>query len=182
MVELFLSIGVKTGEIVTVCSVNVPETVYVFYGLNKIGAISNMVDPRTSQEGLIKYVEEVKSDVIVTIDMAYAKFERALSKLKKVIIISPADSLVGWKRFCYQLMNREKSIRNNKMLYINEALKTYRGNCDIVPYYRANRGRGFHGCFAGKVCERVFEKPQLCLWNNEGIWHDGSHGRSDGNR
>lgn len=48
----FFALGVKKGDIVIVCSVNIPETVYVFYALNRIGAISNMVDPRTNTDGI----------------------------------------------------------------------------------------------------------------------------------
>lgn len=38
-----LSLGVKKGEIVSVCSLNFPETVYLIYAINKVGAICNMI-------------------------------------------------------------------------------------------------------------------------------------------
>ena len=35
--------GVKEGAIVTVCMINSPETIYLIFALNKIGAVANMV-------------------------------------------------------------------------------------------------------------------------------------------
>ncbi|MCL2688180.1 MAG: AMP-binding protein, partial [Methanobrevibacter sp.] len=40
-----IEIGVKKGDKVTVCLPNIPQTVIVFYAINKIGAISNMIHP-----------------------------------------------------------------------------------------------------------------------------------------
>lgn len=74
----FSSIGIKQDEIVTICAVSIPETIYSFYGLNKIGAISNMVDPRTSTEGIRQYIEEVGSKVVICIDaVSFKDIERS---------------------------------------------------------------------------------------------------------
>ena len=42
------SLGVKENDKVTISSPTTPETAYIFYALSKLGAISNMVDPRKS--------------------------------------------------------------------------------------------------------------------------------------
>ena len=39
------AIGVKKGERVTVCMPNTPEAVYMFYAINEIGAVANMIHP-----------------------------------------------------------------------------------------------------------------------------------------
>ena len=44
--------GIKKGDYITICSSNVPEAVETFYAINKIGAIANMVHPKTSEEEL----------------------------------------------------------------------------------------------------------------------------------
>lgn len=161
--EIFLSVGVKTGEIVTVCSVNVPETVYVLYGLNKIGAIANMVDPRTSQEGLLKYVDEVKSKIVVTIDVAYKKFEPILSKLEKIMIVSPSDSLRGYKRIGYKLINRGKRIANEKVVYIGKLLNTYKTTGNIDSYYES------HQCCVIEHTGGTTGLPKGVMLSNENI-------------
>ena len=110
----FSSIGVKKGDIVTICAVTLPETIYSFYGLNRLGAICNMVDPRTNVENIRAYIDEVQSKVLVTIDAAYNKVAEAASKSKTVekhIIISPGDSLPQPKKFLYQKLKAPKDLK-----------------------------------------------------------------------
>lgn len=97
----FSSLGLVDGDIVTVCAVTIPETIYSFYGLNRLGVICNMVDPRTSAEGIRDYIKEVKSKVVVTIDVAYPKIVEAIkgSSVENIVVISPADSLPQPKKF-----------------------------------------------------------------------------------
>lgn len=89
------NIGVKENEIVTISMPNTPEAVYLFYAISKIGAIANMVDPRTSAEGIQKYIEEAGSDKIIIVDSYYNKVKplTELGIAKKVIAVSPAESL-----------------------------------------------------------------------------------------
>ena len=49
-----LALGIKRGEVVTVCSLLTPETLAVFYALNRLGAISDWLDPRSSESKIIK--------------------------------------------------------------------------------------------------------------------------------
>lgn len=87
--------GVQKGDIVTIAMPSTPEAVYLFYALSKIGAISNMVDPRSSKEELEHYVKEVDSKLLFTISAATVKFKEIKKKtnVKEVIMISPADSM-----------------------------------------------------------------------------------------
>ena len=102
--KAFQQIGVKLGDIVTVIAVTLPETIYMFYALNRIGAISNMIDPRTSAEGISAYINEVHSDIVVTIDAVYDKVMEAVrtTSAKQVIVISPSDSLAFPKKQLYK--------------------------------------------------------------------------------
>lgn len=108
--KAFLSLGIKEGDIVTVCAVTVPETVYAYYGLNKIGAISNMIDPRTSIDGIQRYIEEVSSKTVVCIDAALKKIITAVknTEVKEVIVISPADSLPNPQKIIYKIIKSPK--------------------------------------------------------------------------
>lgn len=51
--KAFSAIGVQQDEMVSLCMLTMPETVYSIYGLNKIGAVCNLIEPRTNAE-LIK--------------------------------------------------------------------------------------------------------------------------------
>lgn len=101
----FSHIGVKQGDIVTLCTVTTPETVYAYYGLNRLGAISNMVDPRTSENGIKDYLNEAHSRVLLILDLVYPKIEKILMDtcVEKVIVVSAGDSLPTLMRFGYKL-------------------------------------------------------------------------------
>ena len=72
--KAFVALGVKQGEIVAICSVNTPETVYALYALNRLGAIANMIDPRTNVDGVQHYLEECHIRFVMTIELAYPLF------------------------------------------------------------------------------------------------------------
>ena len=91
----FAALGIRRGDVVVISSVTTPETIYAFYALNRLGAISNMIDPRTSIEGIHDYIEEVDSKVIMTIDAAYPKILEAVrnTNVEKIIVVSPCRFL-----------------------------------------------------------------------------------------
>lgn len=102
--KAFVALGVEQGEIVVMATVTTPETIYAFYGLNRISAVANMVDPRTSVEGIREYVAEVKARRVLTIDVAYPKIEKAIAheaQVEQVIVVSPADSLLQPKKMLF---------------------------------------------------------------------------------
>lgn len=71
----FYSLGVREGESVVVCSINIPETIYTIYALNRLGVVVNMIDPRSANEAVKEYrfIERLPRTLIGKID--YRKFE-----------------------------------------------------------------------------------------------------------
>ena len=114
----YTAIGVKEGDIVIMATVTIPETIYSLYALNQLGAIPNMVDPRTSAEGIKEYIEEVNSKFVLCLDAAYPKIEKAIkgTKVEKVIVTSPSTSLPGTKKILYRLFKQKKLVLNEKCL------------------------------------------------------------------
>ena len=108
--KAFSALGVKEGDIVVMTTVTTPETIYAFYGLNRLGAISNMVDPRTSEEGIRDYIKEVDAKFVLTIDVALPKIRKAIvgTGVKEVTVVSPADSLSQSKKTVFLLSNKIK--------------------------------------------------------------------------
>ena len=104
-VKAFSAIGLKKGDIIIMATVTTPETVYAFYALNRLGVIPNMVDPRTSTEGIREYIREVDAKVVLTLDVAYPKIEKAIegTNVEKIIVTSPADSLPPIKKALFLL-------------------------------------------------------------------------------
>ena len=112
--DAFYGLGVRPGDVVSVCSVAIPETIYSIYALNKLGAVANMIDPRMDVESLRRIVDEAESSVIVIIDQAFTKLWRVLPdlELKHVIVESPSDSLPLLARTALNLNKDIKDIRN----------------------------------------------------------------------
>ncbi len=103
----FAKLGVKDGDIVVVVSACTPEIVYTFYGLSLIGAVSDMVDPRYSAEGIREYIEEVDAKFVLTLDVAYDKVIEAVkgTNVEKVVVLSPSESLPFPLKPLYRLKN-----------------------------------------------------------------------------
>ena len=51
-------LGVNQGDTIAFISIYTPEMIATFYAINKIGAISALMDPRTSPNSLAKYIEK----------------------------------------------------------------------------------------------------------------------------
>lgn len=119
--KAFTAIGLKKGDIIIIATVTTPETVYAFYALNRLGVIPNMVDPRTSIEGIKEYVREVNAKVVLTLDVAYPKIQKAIigTDVEKIIVTSPADSLSAIKKSLFIITNKLKGAMykyNNKCI------------------------------------------------------------------
>ena len=108
--------GVKENDIVTISLPNTPEAVYLFYAMSKIGAIANMVDPRTSVEGLKNYIEEVESDLVIIVDSCYNKVKklRKESVVKQIVAVSPAESLPFGLKIGYKTKEIINNLKNPK--------------------------------------------------------------------
>lgn len=88
-----LSLGVKKGEIVSVCSLNFPETVYLIYAINKVGAICNMMGCTSSVKDIQEQLLKTESKYVFTVEMAYEKVKEAAENcLVDKIITLPIET------------------------------------------------------------------------------------------
>lgn len=62
------TMGIRKGDIVTLCSTNTPELIYMYYALSKIGAISNFVYPNITADEMKHFIKEVDAKYIFTLD------------------------------------------------------------------------------------------------------------------
>ena len=108
----FAAIGVGEGDTVVLCTVNMPETVYALYALNRLGAIANLVDPRTSEDGLRCYFNESAARVVLTVDLACPMIQKAIrgTAVRCIILVSPADSLPVGKQFACRLKRKPAAL------------------------------------------------------------------------
>lgn len=108
--------GVEKGDVVSIAIPNIPENVFIFYALNKIGAIANMVDLRLKEDLLVNAITGVNSKLMFGCDLFLENINSIIDKtnLEKVVVVSPADSLPPLVKQFYQLSNRTKKIENPK--------------------------------------------------------------------
>lgn len=91
----FSAMGVLAGDTVTICSFTIPEVVYSFYALNKLGAVCNFIDPRTNDERIVYYLKESQSRFALVWEESlprFLNFQKA-GVLEKIVILSPSDSV-----------------------------------------------------------------------------------------
>jgi long-chain acyl-CoA synthetase len=86
----FMALGVKRGDTVTLMVLNQPETVYIIYALNKIGAITCVVNVLSNVSDLVHYLDEGESKYLVSLDLFQDKAFEAAGKrdIKDIIILS----------------------------------------------------------------------------------------------
>lgn len=106
----FKSIGIDHGDIVTILLPNVPEALISLYALNKIGAIANMTHPLSSEEEIKETLVSTNSKYLIIYNARYSKIEGFIKKLqmKKVIFVSPGDSLNIIKKIIYDISQLTK--------------------------------------------------------------------------
>lgn len=105
--------GVKKGEIVSICLPNCPEMGYVFYALNRIGAISNWLDPRANEPTLKESIVNANSTLLITMDAVYPKFKKFLSEteIKSTVYVSALNSLPKVMQTVAKLKDKSMNVK-----------------------------------------------------------------------
>ena len=103
--------GVKPGDRVTVCMPNCPQAVVMFYAINLMGGVSNMVHPLSSENEIMFYLNVSKSVCALTLDQFYPKFAAIRKKvptLKTLVIAAVRDELKPLLKVGYSLTEGRK--------------------------------------------------------------------------
>lgn len=113
------NLGVTEGEVVTVMSVANPELEVLFYALNKLGAVINLIDVRSDYKQIKKYLMEVKSSEVVVMDNFLPEFDKCMEDedidniVENVITLSPYNSVL----FPFNVLAEKKSRKEDSNLY-----------------------------------------------------------------
>ncbi len=108
--KAFLELGIKNGDIVTICAAGTLDVVLDFLALNKIGAAVQFVNPNYFKYNSRKYVDEIGSKVMICLDRFYPliKEEIAATSIEKLMIASMTD----YMSLLYKIIIRGKKVRN----------------------------------------------------------------------
>ncbi len=69
------AMGIRKGDKVTICMANTPQALDCFYGLNRIGAIPNMIHPLSAANEIAFYLNVSQSKAILTLAQFYSKVD-----------------------------------------------------------------------------------------------------------
>lgn len=89
------TIGVREGDRVTIALPNCPQAISLFYAVNLVGGIANMIHPLSAEKEIEFYLNESESVTAITLDQFYHKFERVRKNtgVTNLVIASIKDAL-----------------------------------------------------------------------------------------
>lgn len=111
-----IAMGIKKGDVVSIVSPNTPQALFMFYAINRIGAVANIIHPLLSVNEMQHFIENTESVAVFIIDVVYdkiAKITWKTEKQPKVIVANVIDALPLWLKPLYALKNRKKLLLNS---------------------------------------------------------------------
>ncbi|MDD5902320.1 MAG: AMP-binding protein [Oscillospiraceae bacterium] len=104
------TIGVREGDKVTIAMPNCPQAIQMFYAVNLVGGICNMIHPLSAEKEIEFYLNASESVTAITLDQFYNKFEniRQNTKVVNIIIASIKDELSKPVKAGYMLTEGRK--------------------------------------------------------------------------
>lgn len=146
------AMGIGEGDRVTIAMPNCPQAIYMFYAINRIGALANMIHPLSAEKEIEFYLNESDSVAAITLDQFYGKFAniRENTKLQHLIIASIGDALSPVMKVGYMLTQGRK-------------IEKIPADAPVIRWKDfLNMGKTVTGEYAAK---RVGEDPAVILYS-----------------
>ena len=104
------ALGIREGDRITIAMPNCPQAIYLFYAINLVGGIANMIHPLSAEKEIEFYLNDSQSVAAITLDQFYDKFSRVISntKVSSLIIASIKDELKPLIKLGYMLTSGRK--------------------------------------------------------------------------
>lgn len=114
-----IKLGIKKGDIVTLALPNIPENVFIFYALNKIGAVGNFIDLRLKQENLINAINVTNSKLIFACDLFIDNLYEVINSttIENTVMVSVSNSFPTILKVLYNLKNKKKELKHSTLKY-----------------------------------------------------------------
>lgn len=146
------TIGVREGDRVTIAMPNCPQAIYMFYAVNLVGGIANMIHPLSAEKEIEFYLNESESVTAVTLDQFYNKFEkiRHNTKVLNIVIASIKDEL-------------SKPIKAGYMLTEGRKIQKIPSDAPIIRWHEFIR-LGKH-CFYNYAVKKDSHDPAVVLYS-----------------
>lgn len=146
------TLGVREGDKVTIAMPNCPQAIYMFYAVNLVGGIANMIHPLSAEKEIEFYLNESESVTAITLDQFYNKFEaiRANTRVVNIIIASVKDAL-------------SKPIKAGYMLTAGRKIKKIPKDAPVIRWKEFMKLSAH--CFYDYKVERKSEDPAVILYS-----------------
>lgn len=112
----FLALGVSRGDIVTIQSLLLPQTIYIVYALSKIGAVANLIYVTLSKTEIETNLRKTNSKVFIVIDSIYDKLSIHNDIAEKVILLSVDDEMNFPAKMVYKVKASRRPRKRNGVL------------------------------------------------------------------
>lgn len=107
-----INLNVKSGDVVTLIMANIPENIYLFYAINRLGAVANIIDPRLKTDEIIDIVNNNKSKLVIAIDSFMNKKNilniKKNSNIENIVLVNPLETLKNNKLISFAISCKEK--------------------------------------------------------------------------
>ncbi len=146
------TIGVREGDRVTIAMPNCPQAIYMFYAINLVGGIANMIHPLSAEKEIEFYLNESQSVTAITLDQFYSKFEniRQNTKVVNIIIASVKDEL-------------SQTIKAGYMLTAGRKIQKIPADAPIIRW--KNFMKLGNACFYNYQVKRGPDEPAVILYS-----------------
>lgn len=146
------TIGVREGDHVTIALPNCPQAIYMFYAVNLVGAVCNMIHPLSAEKEIEFYLNASHSVTAITLDQFYHKFEniRQNTGIVNIIIASVKDEL-------------SKPVRAGYMLTEGRKIRKIPKDAPVIRW-REFMAMSRH-CFYNYKVERKSDDPAVILYS-----------------
>ena len=146
------TIGVRENDRVTIAMPNCPQAIYMFYAVNLVGAVANMIHPLSAEKEIEFYLNESQSVTAITLDQFYDKFERVRENtgVVNIIIASVKDAL-------------SRPVRSGYMLTEGRKIQKIPADAPVIRWREfLNLGRA---CFYRYEVSRGADDPAVILYS-----------------
>jgi len=155
----FAAMGIRKGDRVALLLPNLPESTIIIYALNKIGAISDNIDPTSKEDRMKYFLEKEKVNAIVCFDKVYETSIKPIEdyiynelNIDKVLITKITDSLPMIESTMYRMKFRDEDI-------VKRVTTSY-GNINIFGVDRFLKDSRYQVCYTNPYVEN--EVATIC--------------------
>ncbi|MBE6741202.1 MAG: acyl--CoA ligase [Ruminococcaceae bacterium] len=180
--KALIEAGVKQGDAVTFMLPNCPQAVMVYYAINRVGAVANMIHTLSTPKNITFYLNKAHSKFIVTLDSLYSKVKEGCENADepvKIIYTSISDEMPIVTKIGYKIKTaktKPEPINDDNAFQLKELVK--KGANQSLPQISYEKDRVsaifYSGGSTGNpkgICLSDFNMNSLAIQTANGVGH-----------